>query len=43
MDPKKQFPPTPFDEGGASMNPSFKRDWGELESLIQNAGLTWKQ
>jgi len=36
---KNQIPPTPFVEGGASMDPSFpKRGWGDLEPPIQYVG-----
>jgi len=34
-----QIPPTPFVEGGASMDPSFsKRGWGDLQPLMKYAG-----
>jgi len=33
-----QIPPTPFAEGGVSMDPSFsKRGWGDLQPLMQYA------
>ena len=34
LEQENQIPPTPFVEGGASMDPSFsKRGWGDLQNL----------